>query len=98
MIFRGLSAKSHDICQFSARVNVVPFSCSVSTMKRLQTMLSFLSSNKRSRGVAGKLYKNFRGKQNKGYILAMEKQLIARNNRLDSSTIAGCITNTCGQS
>ena len=98
MIFRGLSAKSHDICQFSARVNVVSFSCSVSTMKRLQTMLSFLSSNKRSRGVAGKLYKNFRGKQNKGYILAMEKQLIARNNRLDSSTIAGCITNTWGQS
>ena len=41
-------------------------------------MLSFLSSNKRSRRVAGNLYKNFRGKQNKGYVLAMEKQPIAR--------------------
>ena len=51
-------------------------------------MLSFLSSNKRSRRVAGKLYKNLRGKQNKGYVLAMEKQPIARNNRLNSSTIA----------
>ena len=38
--------------------------------------------------MAGKLYKNFRGKQNKGYVLAMEKQPIARNNRLNSSTIA----------
>ena len=51
-------------------------------------MLSFLSSNKRSRRVAGKLYKNFIDKQNKGYVLAMEKQPIARNNRLNSSTIA----------
>ena len=51
-------------------------------------MLSFLSSNKRSRRAAGKLYKNLRGKQNKGYVLAMEKQPIARNNRLNSSTIA----------
>ena len=41
-------------------------------------MLSFLFSNKRSSRVAGKLYKNFRGKQNKGYVpvLAMEKQPI----------------------
>ena len=38
--------------------------------------------------MAGKLYKNFRGKQNKGYVLAMEKQPIARNNHLNSSTIA----------
>ena len=37
VIFRGLSAKSHDICQFSARANVVSFGCSVSTMKRQQT-------------------------------------------------------------
>ena len=37
--------------------------------------------------MAGKLYKNFRGKQNKGYVLAMEKQPIARNNHLNSSTI-----------
>ena len=88
MIFRGLSAKSHDICQFSAHANVVSFSCSVSTMKRYQTMLSFPSSNKSSRRVAGKLYKKFRGKQNKGYIQEMERQPIARNNRLDSSTIA----------
>ena len=36
----------------------------------------------------GKLYKNCRGKQNKGYILAMEKQPIAKNNHLNSSTIA----------
>ena len=48
-------------------------------------MLSFLSSDERSRRVAGKLYKNFRGKQNKGYVLAMENifwhiQPIARNN------------------
>ena len=50
--------------------------------------------NKRSQRVAGKLYKNFRGKQNKGYVLAMEKQPIARNNRFDSCTISGCITNT----
>ena len=28
--------------------------------------------------MAGNLYKNFRGKQNKGYVLAMEKQPIAR--------------------
>ena len=49
-------------------------------------MLLFLSSNKRSQRVAGKLYKNFRGKQNKGYILAMEKQPIARNNCLDKGT------------
>ena len=86
MIFCGLPAKSHDICQFSAHANVVSFSCSVSTMKRKQTMLLFLSSNKRSQRVAGKLYKNFRGKQNKGYILAMEKQPIARNNCLDKGT------------
>ena len=38
--------------------------------------------------MAGKLYKKFRGKQNKGYIQEMERQPIARNNRLDSSTIA----------
>ena len=88
VIFRGLSAKSHDICQFSARANVVSVSCLVSTMKRQQTMLSFLSSNKRSRRVAGKFYKNFRGKQNIGYIMVMEKQPIARNNCLDSSAIA----------
>ena len=43
--------------------------------------------------MAGKLYKNFRGKQNKGYVLAMEKQPIARNNHLHSSTIA---LRTCG--
>ena len=61
-------------------------------------MISFLSSNERSQRVAGKLYKNFRGKQNKGYELEMEKQPIARNNHLDSSTIAGWITNTWGQS
>ena len=72
MIFRGLFAKSNDICLFSARANVVLVGCSVSTIKRQQTMLSFLSSNKGSRRVAGKLYKNFRGKQNKGYVLAME--------------------------
>ena len=48
--------------------------------------------------MAGKLYKHFRGKQNEGYVLAMEKQPIARNNRLDSSIIAGCITNTWEQS
>ena len=77
MIFRGLSAKSHDICQFSA--NVVSFSFSVSTMKRQQIMLSFLSSDKRSRRVAGKLYKKLRGKQNKGYVIAMERRSIARN-------------------
>ena len=75
VIFRGSSAKSHDICQFSARANVV-FGCSVSTMKWQQTMLSCLSSNKRSRRVARNLYKNFSGKQNKGYVLAMEKQPI----------------------
>ena len=75
VIFRGPSAKSHDICQFSARANVV-FGCSVSTMKWQQTMLSCLSSNKRSRRVARNLYKNFSGKQNKGYVLAMEKQPI----------------------
>ena len=98
LIFRGLSAKSHDMCQFYACSNVVSFSCPVSTMKWQQTMISFLSSNERSQRVAGKLYKNFRGKQNKGYVLAMEKQPIARNNRLDSSTIAGCITNTWRQS
>ena len=74
MIFRGLSAKFYDSCQFST--------------KTPKTMLSFLSSNKRSRRVPGKLYKNLRGKQNKGYVLAMEKQPIARNNRLNSSTIA----------
>ena len=39
--------------------------------------------------MAGKLYKNFRGKQNN--VLAMEKQPITRNNRLNSSTIAGYI-------
>ena len=94
VIFCGLSAKSHDVCQFSACANVVLFSCSVSTMKWQQTMLSFLSNNKRSQRVAGKLYKNFRGKQNKGYVLAMEKQPIARNNRFDSCTISGGITNT----
>ena len=39
--------------------------------------------------MAGKLYKNFRGKQSKGYVLVMEtEQPIARNNRLDSSSIA----------
>ena len=48
-------------------------------------MLLFLSSDKRSQRVAGKLYKNFRGKQNKGYILAMEKQPIARYNCLDKA-------------
>ena len=59
-------------------------------MKQQKTMLSFLSSNKRSRRVAGKLYNNFRGKQNKAYVLAMKKQPIARNNRfvVDRSTIA----------
>ena len=67
-----------------------------SRMKRQQTMLSFLSSNKRLRRVAGNLHKNFRGKENKGYVLAMEKQPIARNTGLDSSTIAGCIMNTWG--
>ena len=46
-------------------------------MKRQQTMFSFLSNNKRSRRVAGKLYNNFRGKQNKAYVLAMKKQPIA---------------------
>ena len=86
MSFGGLSAKSHDICQFSALSNVVSFSSSVFTMKWQQTMLSFLSRNERSQRVAGKLYKNFRGKQNKGYILAMEKQPIARNNCLDKGT------------
>ena len=74
--------------QIWCRLVVQLFSCSVSKLKRQQTMLSFLSSNKRSRRVAGKLYKNFIGKQNKGYVLAMEKQPIARNNRLNSSTIA----------
>ena len=39
-------------------------------------MLSCLSSNERSRRVARNLYKNFSGKQNKGYVLAMEKQPI----------------------
>ena len=39
--------------------------------------------------MAGNLHKNFRGKENKGYVLAMEKQPIARNTGLDSSTIAG---------
>ena len=97
MIFRGLSAKSHDIYQFSARANVVSVSCSVSTMKQQQTMLSFLSSNKRSQRVAGNLHKNFRGKQNKGNVLTMEKQPIART-ALNSSTIASCIKNTWGQS
>ena len=38
--------------------------------------------------MAGKLYKKFRGKQNKGYIQEMERQSIARNNHLNSSTIA----------
>ena len=38
--------------------------------------------------MAGKLYKNFMGKQNKGYIMVMEKQPIARNNCLESSAIA----------
>ena len=39
--------------------------------------------------MVGKLYKNFRGKQSKGYVLAMEtEQPIAGNNRLDSSSIA----------
>ena len=42
-------------------------------------MLSFLSSDKRSRRVAGKLYKKLRGKQNKGYVIAMERRSIARN-------------------
>ena len=97
-MFRGLSAKSHNICLFSAHANVVLVNCSVSTMTQQQTMLSFLSSNKRSRRVAGTLHKNFGGKQNKGNVLALEKQPIARNNRLDSSTIAGCIMNMWGQS
>ena len=44
--------------------------------------------------MAGKLYKKFKGKQNKGYVLAMEKQPLARNNRFDSSIIASCIANT----
>ena len=92
VIFRGLSAKSHDICQFSASANVVSVSCLVSTMKRQQTMLSFLSSNKRSRRAASKLYKNFSGKQNKGYVLVTEKAANS-NNRPDSSTITGYITN-----
>ena len=48
--------------------------------------------------MAGKLYKNFRGKQNKDYILVMDKQPITRNNRLDSSTIVRCIMNMWGQS
>ena len=96
VIFRGLSAKSHDICQFSARANVVSVSCLVSTMKRQQTMLSFLSSNKRSRRAASKLYKNFSGKQNKGYVLVTEKAANS-NNRPDSSTITGYITNMWGK-
>jgi len=59
-------------------------------MKRQQTMLSFFSSNKRSLRVAGKLYNDLRGKQNKAYVLAMKKQLIARNTRfvVDRSTFA----------
>ena len=81
----------------------VAFGCSVSKVKRQQTMLSFFSSNKRSRRVAGKLYNNFRGKQNKAYVLAMKKQAIARNTRfvVDRSTFVlpiDCIANTWGQS
>ena len=55
-------------------------------------MLSFLSSNKRSRRAASKLNKNFSGKQNKGYVLVTEKAANS-NNRPDSSTITGYITN-----
>ena len=52
----------------------------------------------KSRRVAGKRYNHFRAKQNKTYALAMKKQPIARNNRLDSSTFAGFIANMWGQS
>lgn len=52
VIFRGLSAKFHlDIRQLSARANVVSFSSSVSTMKRQQIILSFLSSGVNSNEV-----------------------------------------------
>jgi len=59
-------------------------------MKGQQTMLSFFSSNNRSRRVAGKPYNNLRGKQNKAYVLAMKKQPIAKNTRfvVDRSTFA----------
>ena len=68
----------------------VAFGSSVSMMKQQKTMLSFLSSSKRSRRVAGKLYNNFRGKQNKAYVLVMKKHPIARNTRfvVDRSTFA----------
>ena len=101
VIFRWLSVDSlsaASVRTFVSSLHVrmlcpsVAFGCSVSTctMKRQQTMLSFLSSNKRSRRVAGKLYNNFRDKQNKAYVLAMKKQPIARNNCLvvDRSTFA----------
>ena len=71
-----LSAKCQAICQFSAQANVVSLSCSVSTMERQLTMLSFLStnnSNKRSKRVAGKLYNNFSDKQNKAYVNSDEQ-------------------------
>jgi len=59
-------------------------------MKRQQTMLSFFSVTGGHERVAGKLYNNFRGKQNKAYVLAMKKQPIARNARflVDRSTFA----------
>ena len=78
MIFRGLSAASVRVFVSSPHVPLlcrsVAFGSSVSMMKQQKTILSVLSSNKRSRRVAGKLYNNFRGKQNKAYVLAMKKQ------------------------
>ena len=101
VIFRWLSVDSLSAASVRTLVSSlhvqmlcpsVAFGCSVSTctMKRQQTMLSFLSSNKRSRRVAGKLYNNFRDKQNKAYVLVMKKQPITRNNCLvvDRSTFA----------
>ena len=90
VIFRWLSVDSlstASVRTFVSSLHVqmlrpsVAFSCSVSTctMKRQQTMLSFLSSNKSSRRVEGKLYNNFRDKQNKAYVLVTKKQPIARN-------------------
>jgi len=52
----------------------------------------------KSRRVAGKLYNHFRARQNKAYALATKKQLIARNNHLDSSTFAGFVANMWVQS
>ena len=104
MIFRELSAARVRTFVSSPHVQMlcpsIAFGCSLSTMKRQQTMLSFSSSNKRSRRVAGKPYNNFRGKQNKAYVLAMKKQPIARNNRLVLLyiCIADCIATTWGQS